>query len=144
MLDCGSALGMLVINALSAADYVLIPVQSDYLAAEDMTELIGTVQSVKRQINPKLQFGGVFLTMTDGTNFRKGVAFAVRENCGKHLPMLHSAIPSTVRVAEVSSKNKSIFRHNPTGKGAEAYRELVKEVMAIGSRQRSKATDLSR
>lgn len=144
LLDCCPALGMLVINALSAADYVLIPVQSDYLAAEDMTELIGTVQSVKRQINPKLQFGGVFLTMADETNFRKDVASAVKENCGKHLPVLRSVIPSTVRVAEVSSKDKSIFLHDPKGKGAEAYRGLVKEVMAIGAKQRNKSADLSR
>lgn len=60
LLDCRPSLGMLVINALSASDYVLIPVQADYLAAEDMTELIGTVQNVKRQINPSLKIGGVF------------------------------------------------------------------------------------
>lgn len=144
LLDCRPSLGMLVINALSASDYVLVPVQADYLAAEDMTELVGTVQNIRRQINPNLQIGGVFLTMVNETNFRKDIVTAVKKNCGKHLPMLHSVIPSTVRVAEVSSKNKSIFRHNPTGKGAEAYRELVKEVMGIGSRQRSKATDLGR
>ena len=62
LLDCRPSLGMLVINALSASDYVLIPVQADYLAAEDMTELIGTAQSIRRQINPKLRIGGVFLT----------------------------------------------------------------------------------
>ena len=63
LLDCRPSLGMLVINALSASDYVLIPVQADYFAAEDMMELIGTVQNVKRQINPSLKIGGVFLTM---------------------------------------------------------------------------------
>lgn len=70
LLDCRPALGMLVINALSASDYVLIPVQAEYFAAEDMTELIGTVQSIKRQINPKLKVGGVFMTMANDTNFR--------------------------------------------------------------------------
>lgn len=77
LLDCRPALGMLVINALSASDYVLVPVQADYLAAEDMTELIGTVQQVKRQINPKLQVGGIFLTMVNDTNFRKDIVTAV-------------------------------------------------------------------
>ncbi len=62
----------LVINALSASDYVL-PVQADYLAAEDMTELVGTVQSIKRQITPKLKIGGVFLTMANETNFRRNI-----------------------------------------------------------------------
>ena len=61
LLDCRPSLGMLVINALSASDYVFVPVQTDYLAAEDMTELMGMVQSIKRQINPKLKIGGVFL-----------------------------------------------------------------------------------
>ena len=140
LMDCRPALGMLVINALAAADYVLIPVQSEYLAAEDMAELIGTVQSIKRRINPKLRIGGVFLTMADETNFRKDVATAVRENCGKHVPILHSVIPSTVRLSEVSRKDKSIFLHDPNGKGAEAYRGLVKEVIRIGSKQRSRSS----
>lgn len=72
------SLGMLVINALSASDYVLIPVQADYLAAEDMTELVGTVQSIRQQINPKLKIGGVFLTMANDTNFRRDIVAGVR------------------------------------------------------------------
>ena len=74
LLDCRPSLGMLVINALAASDHVLIPVQADYLAAEDMTELIGTVQSIKRQIRPSLKVGGVFLTMANEINFRKDVS----------------------------------------------------------------------
>jgi len=65
LLGCRPSLGMLVINALSASDYVLVPVQTDYLVAEDMTELVGTVQSIKRQINPRLKIGGVFLTIAN-------------------------------------------------------------------------------
>lgn len=68
LLDCRPSLGMLVINALSAPDYVLIPVQADYLAAEDMTDLVGTVQSIQRQINPRLKICDVFLTMANETN----------------------------------------------------------------------------
>lgn len=104
----------------------------------------GTVQSIKRQINPKLQIGGVFLTMVNETNFRKDIVSAVKENCGDHLPVLHSIIPATVRLAEVSTADKSIFLHDPKGKAADAYRGLVKEVMGIGAKQRSKSTDLSR
>ena len=135
---------MLVINALSASDYVLIPVQADYLAAEDMTELIGTVQNVKRQINPSLKIGGVFLTMANDTNFRKDIVSSVRENFGKHLPVLEAVIPSTVRLAEISTANKSIFRHEPNGKAAQAYRTLVKEVLEIGEKQRIKSSDAAR
>ena len=144
LLDCRPSLGMLVINALSASDYVLIPVQADYLAAEDMTELIGTVQSIKRQINPRLKVGGVFLTMANETNFRRDIVASVKENFGKHLPVLQTVIPSTVRLAEISTADKSIFKHEPKGRAAEAYRELVKEVLEIGEKQRSKSADLSR
>ena len=137
-------MGMLVINALSAADYVLIPVQADYLAAEDMTELIGTVQSIKRQINPKLKIGGVFLTMTNETNFRKDIVASVKENFGKRMPVMDTIIPATVRLAEISTADKSIFLHDPRGRAAEAYRNLVQEVMNIGEKQRIKSADLSR
>lgn len=144
VLDCRPSLGMLVINALSASDYVLVPVQADYLAAEDMTELIGTVQQIKRQINPKLQVGGIFLTMANETNFRRDIVATVKENFGKHLPVLQTVIPSTVRLAEISTADKSIFRHEPKGRAAEAYRNLVKEVMSIGEKQRSKPDDIGR
>ena len=144
LLDCRPSLGMLVINALSASDYVLIPVQADYLAAEGMTELVGTVQSVKRQINPKLKIGGVFLTMANETNFRKDIVAAVRANFGKHLPVMDTVIPATVRLAEISTADKSIFEHEPKGRAAEAYRNLTKEVLEIGNKERSRTSDLGR
>ena len=144
LLDCRPSLGMLVINALAASDYVLIPVQADYLAAEDMTELVGTVQSIKRQINPRLKIGGVFLTMANETNFRKDIVAAVKENFGKHLPVLDTVIPATVRLAEVSTADKSIFQHEPRGRAADAYRSLTKEVLEIGEKQRSRTSDLGR
>ena len=139
LLDCRPSLGMLVINALSAADYVLIPVQADYLAAEDMTELIGTVQNVQQHINPKLKIGGAFLTMANDTNFRKDIVKSVKENFGKYLPILQTVIPSTVRLAEISTADKSIFKHEPRGRAADSYRSLVKEVTEIGNKQRSKS-----
>lgn len=144
LLDCRPSLGMLVINALAAADYALVPVQADYLAAEDMTELIGTVQSIKRQINPKLKVGGVFLTMANETKFRRDVVSTVRQNFGKRLPVLQTVIPATVRLAEISTADKSIFAHEPRGKAAEAYRNLTKEVLEIGIKQRGRSADLSR
>lgn len=144
LLDCRPSLGMLVINALAASDYVLTPVQADYLAAENMTELIGTVQRIQRQIHPSLQIGGIFLTMVNETNFRREIAAAVREKYGKQLPILQATIPATVRLAEISAAGKSIFRHEPNGKAAQAYRTLVKEVLEIGEKQRSKPFDLSR
>lgn len=109
-----------------------------------MTELVGTVQSIKRQINPRLKIGGVFLTMANETNFRKDIVAAVKENFGKHLPVLDTVIPATVRLAEVSTADKSIFQHEPRGRAADAYRSLTKEVLEIGDKQRSRASDLSR
>lgn len=144
LLDCRPSLGMLVINALSASDHVLIPVQADYLAAEDMTELVGTVQSIKRQINPKLKIGGVFLTMANETTFRKDIVKSVKVNFGRCLPVLDTVIPATVRLAEVSTADKSIFQYEPRGRAADAYRRLTKEVLEIGSKERSRTSDLSR
>ena len=144
LLDCRPSLGMLVINALSAADHVLIPVQADYLAAEDMTELVGTVQSIRQQINPKLKIGGIFLTMANDTNFRKDIVAGVKENFGKHLPVLDAVIPATVRLAEISTADKSIFRHEPRGRAAAAYGALVKEVERIGEKQRIRDADITR
>ena len=140
LLDCRPSLGMLVINALSASDYV----QAEYFAAENMTELVNTVQSIKRQINPKLKIGGVFMTMANDTNFRKDIVASVKAAYGKHLPIMQAVIPATVRLAEISTADHSIFKHEPKGRAAEAYRTLVKEVMDIGEKQRSKPSDISR
>ena len=144
LLDCRPSLGMLVINALSASDYVLVPVQADYLAAEGMTELVGTVRSIQRQINPRLKIGGVFLTMANETTFRKDIVNSVKFNFGRHLPVLDTVIPSTVRLAEVSTADKSIFQYEPRGRAADAYRKLTKEVLEIGQKERSRTSDLGR
>ncbi len=144
LLDCRPSLGMLVINALAASDYVLVPVQADYLAAEDMTELVGTVRSIQRQINPRLKIGGVFLTMANETTFRKDIVNSVKANFGRHLPVMDTVIPATVRLAEVSTADKSIFQHEPRGRAADAYRRLTKEVLDIGSKERSRTSDLGR
>ena len=131
LLDCRPSLGMLVINALSAADFVLIPVQADYLAAEDMTELVRTIRSIQRQINPDLKIGGVFLTMVNETNFRRDIVKYIKEDFGKRLPVMETMIPLTVRLAEVSAAGRSIFKHDPRGRAAAAYKSLTEEVLRI-------------
>ncbi len=144
LLDCRPSLGMLVINALSASDYVLVPVQAEYFAAENMTELVSTVQNIKRHINPKLKIGGVFMTMANDTNFRKDIVASVKATYGKHLPIMQAVIPDTVRLAEISTANHSIFKHEPKGRAAESYRTLVKEVMEIGEKQRTRSANNTR
>ena len=145
LLDCRPSLGMLVINALSAADYVLIPVQADYLAAEDMTELVGTVHSIRQQINPKLKIEGILLTMTDSrTNYGKQISNLIRQAYGKHLKVFEQTIPRSVRAAETSAAGKSIFAYDPKGKVAEAYKSLAKEVLADADRQRKLSSERAR
>ena len=91
---------------------------------------------------PKI--GGVFLTMANDTNFRKDIVAGVKENFGKHLPVLDAVIPATVRLAEISTADKSIFRHEPRGRAAAAYGALVKEVERIGEKQRIRDADITR
>ena len=144
LLDCTPSLGMLTVNALAAADTTLIPVQAQYLSAKGLEQLLQTVQKVRRQINPKLKIGGVFLTMANDTNFRRDIVAGVKENFGKYLPVLEAVIPSTVRLAEISTADKSIFRHEPNGRAARAYGTLVKEVEGIGEKQRIRPADITR
>ena len=127
LLDCMPSLGMLTINALAAADAALIPVQAQYLSAKGLEQLLQTVQKVRRQINPKLKIEGILLTMTDSrTNYGKQISNLIRQAYGKHLKVFEPTIPRSVRAAETSAAGKSIFKHDPKGKVAEAYQSLTK------------------
>ena len=143
LLDCRPSLGMLVINALSASDHVLVPVQADYLAAEDMTELVGTVRSIQRQINPRLKIGGVFLTMANETMFRKDIVNSAKSNFERHVPVLNMVILATLRLVKVSTADKSTLQYEPRGRATNAYRKLTKEVLDIGSKDHSRPADLA-
>ena len=144
LIDCMPSLGMMPINSLAAADSVIIPSQPSFLSAKGLDLLMQSISKVKRQINPKLKIGGVFLTMANDTNFRKDIVAGVKENFGKHLPVLDAVIPATVRLAEISTADKSIFRHEPRGRAAAAYGALVKEVERIGEKQRIRDADITR
>ena len=89
-------------------------------------------------------FGGVFLAVANETNFRKDIVATVKSNFGKHLPVMDTVIPATVRQAEVSTADKSIFQREPRGRAAEAYRSPTKEVLKAGEKQRSRTSDLGR
>ena len=129
LIDCMPSLGMMCINALSAADSVLIPTQASYLSAKGLTLLLGSITKVKRQINPALQIDGVLLTMVDNrTNNAKAVSSALRA-AQNQLPVFESEIPFSVRMAESTAEGKSIFSFDPRGKVAAAYESLTKEVM---------------
>ena len=137
LLDCMPSLGMLTVNALAAADNVLIPVQAQYLSAKGLEQLLQTVNKVRRQINPKLRIEGILLTMVDGrTNYAKDISNLIRETYGSKIKVFSTDIPHSVRAAEISAEGKSIFKHDPKGKVAEAYRVLTKEVVQDAEKRR--------
>ena len=145
LLDGSPSLGMLTINMLAAADSVLVPVQAQYLSAKGLEQLLTTVGKVKRQINPKLRIEGVLLTMVDGrTNYNREISDLIRETYGKKIRIYDTPIPRSVRAAEISAEGKSIFRHDPNGKVAEAYRQLTRDVLDDAAKRlkRSKETCL--
>ena len=144
LIDCSPSLGMLTINALAAADSVLIPVQSQYLPAKGLEQLLSTINKVRRQINPKLRIEGVLLTMVDSrTNYSKEMSALLRDTYGSKLKVFSTEIPHSVRAAETSAEGKSIFEHDPKGKVADAYCNLTKEVLRL-EKQRKRQADLGR
>ena len=137
LLDCMPSLGMLTVNALAAADNVLIPVQANYLSAKGLEQLLSTVSKVKRQINSKLRIEGILLTMVDGrTNYAKEISNLIRDTYGSHIKVFSTEIPRSVRAAEISAEGRSIFLHDPKGKVAQAYQILTKEVIDNAEKRR--------
>ena len=139
LLDCMPSLGMLTVNALAAADQVLIPVQAQYLSAKGLEQLLQTINKVRRQINPKLKIEGILLTMVDSrTNYAKEISALIREAYGSNIKVFSTDIPRSVRAAEISAEGRSIFEHDPKGKVAEAYRVLTKEVLSDAEKRRKR------
>ena len=127
LIDCPPSLGLLTINALTAADYVLVPVQAEYYALEGLSELLNTFQAVRNSTNPDLAMLGIALTMFDKRNsLSEQVEAEVRNYFGDQL--FETVIPRNVRLAEAPSYGKTIFDHDKWSKGAKAYKALAKEV----------------
>lgn len=130
LIDCMPSLGMLTINAVAAADSVLIPVQAAYLPVKGLEQLVKTIGKVKRQINTRLKIEGILMTMVDSrTNYAKDISRLVVENYGSRVKVFDSSIPVSVRAAEISAEGVSIYKHDPNGKVAKAYEALTKEVL---------------
>lgn len=145
LIDCMPSLGMLTINALAAANSVIIPVQAQYLPAKGLEQLLQTVAKVRRQLNPRLKIDGILLTMVDSrTNFNREISALLRETYGGKIRVFATDIPHSVRAAEISAEGKSIFAHDPHGKVAGAYRALTKEVMHIEKQRENHQADLGR
>lgn len=128
LMDCPPSLGLLTLNALTAADGVLVPIQSEYYALEGLTQLMETVKLVKRALNPQLAVFGVIVTMFDSrTQLAHQVAGEVRRHFGERV--FRTIIPRNVRLSEAPSFGKSITEYDPRSKGAESYDALAKEVI---------------
>lgn len=138
LIDCRPSLGMLTLNALTAADSVIIPVQAQYLPARAMTQLLRTVSKVKTHTNPNLAIDGILLTLVDNrTNLAKSTVDAIRNNFGSVVKIYKAKIPMAVKAAEVTSKGKSIYAYEPNSKVALAYADFTKEVLS-GGRQKER------
>ena len=133
LIDCMPSLGMITLNALTAADSVVIPVQAQYLPAKGMTQLLQTISKVKKHTNPNLRIDGILLTLVDGrTNLAKSTVDALRDNFGSRIRIYKTKIPVAVKAAEVSSKGKSIYAYEPNSTVSKAYADFTKEVLADG------------
>ena len=131
LLDCCPSLGMLTINALAAADEVIIPAQAHYLSLRGMEQLIRTISNVKRKINPALEIAGILITMADmRTNYSREIIELLRNTYGSKLRIFDSIIPLSIRAAETSAKGRSIYLHDPAGKVSAAYTALTQEVLS--------------
>jgi chromosome partitioning protein len=131
ILDCPPSLGPLTVNALVAADRVIVPVQTEYFALEGLAGLLDTLALIQRELNPRLSVAGMLLTMHDGrTRLARDVEREVRE----HFPELvfDTVIPRNVRIGEAPSYGRPVIHHDPHSSGADAYFELAKEVAARG------------
>lgn len=132
LIDCMPSLGMMPINALVAADSVIIPSQPNFLSTKGLNLLMRSIARVKRQINPGLTIDGILLTMVDSrTNNAKAIISSLRSTVGQNLRVFNSEIPYSVRAAECSNEGKSIFAHDKNGRVAQGYDALAQEVIQI-------------
>ena len=139
LIDCMPSLGMITVNALVAADSVIIPVQAQYLPAKGMTQLVQTIDKVKRTINPNLKIDGIVLTLVDGrTNLAKQTMHILRNQYGNRMKIYDSRIPVAVKADETSFQGKSIYSYDKNSPVAKAYEELTKEVMRDGEKTRDR------
>ena len=129
LLDCPPTLGLLSMNALCAADSLLVTLQCEYLALEGLDQILSVVEQLRHSgANPSLEVGGIAMTMFDN---RTRLSYDVWEEVGVHYPklMFRTAIPRSVRLSEAPSFGQTIFEYDPTGAGAQAYRALANEAL---------------
>ena len=142
LIDCMPSLAMLTINALASSDKVIIPVQSEFLAAKGMSHLMSTILKVRKQINPNLKVGGILLTMVDGrTNLAKDIRNELSETYGKVFTLFETQIPRAVKAAESTRYGESIISHDKNSKVAESYLNFAKEVIEYEREEKTRNTN---
>ena len=131
IIDSPPSLGLLTINALTAADEYIVPIQCEYYALEGLSQLLNTIKLIQKSLNPRLKLCGIIMTMYDyRTNLSKQVVDDVRASFGKQV--FQTVIPRNVRLSEAPSYGVSIIDYDPKSKGAESYLEMAKEVLTRG------------
>ena len=144
LIDCMPSLGLLNINALVAADSLIIPCEPTFLSSKGMNLLLGSVGRVKRQINPNLKIDGVLLTMVDSrTNNARDISSALRAELGTKIHFFDTGIPRSVNAQECPLLGNSIYTHEPNCKVAVAYESLTKEVIKLGGKTKDKSRYVS-
>lgn len=145
IIDCMPSLGMMTINALTAADKVIIPVQAQFLATKGMTQLVQTINRVKRHTNPSLEMDGILITLADNrTLLTSEIDTLIRSNFGQYINVFNQTIPTGIAAAKASASGKSVYAFDSNSKVADAYRKFTKEVISHGERQRQLEAEPSR
>jgi len=144
LIDCMPSLGMLTVNALTAADSVLIPVQPNHLPVKGMVQLLKSIKRVQKNTNPGLKIEGILPNLVDTrTRLARDIIDFIRDEFGSHVKVFQSQIPVAVKVAEISGEGKSIFAYDSNGKATAAYKQLTKEVID-GRPEKTKPEDQCR
>jgi chromosome partitioning protein len=143
VIDCPPALDLLTLNALVASNSVLVPIQCEFFALEGISQLMDTIDRIKQSFNPNLKVEGVLLTMYDDrTNLTRQVESDLREFFAEEV--FKTVIPRSIRLAEAPSFGKTILAYDPRSRGAEAYIQLAKEILANEQRSKSQSTQSAR
>jgi chromosome partitioning protein len=131
LIDCNPSLGLLVINALTASTSVVIPIQTEYLAARGALMILSSVETVRRKkLNPKLAIEGILLTMADArTTLARDISAAITQQYGDDITIFETTVRRSIRFAESALAGQSILGYDPKGPGAEAYRQIAQQIL---------------
>ena len=131
IIDCMPSLGMLTINAMTAANSVLIPVQPEFYAADGLTEILKVYKNIKQRFNTEIEIEGILFTLDSSTyNNSKRNKKAIYAAYGQEIKIFENSIPRSISISEIASEGVSIFEHNKQSKGAESYKKLAQEVLS--------------